>query len=123
HCNRVGYNYVYGRPEAASSGNRLSNAMDALAANLSIYRSLAAGQHIQFRKDVLESIVNSYKMLTRESNYQYFLSWNQQVKDSGILNTIRHEDHPQLFLLRKSSFLFYLIYYLPRALLNVVRKR
>lgn len=120
------YNYNLKRENAASFNISDKGINDLVAANRLIYNfanvHIKNTEHSQyFKNDALTSIRNSYYILTTNSLWKRFKPWSKMVKNK--IDLINIDTNDKLHLLKKSSFVFYLKYYLPRAMYHKINSK
>lgn len=120
------YNYNLKRENATSFNISDKGISDLVTANQLIYNfsntHIKNTKHSQYIKnDALTSIRNSYYILTTNSLWKRFKPWSKMVKNK--IDLINIDTNDKLHLLKKNSFVFYLKYYLPRAMYHKINRK
>ncbi|MFI1743931.1 glycosyltransferase family 2 protein [Thalassobellus sediminis] len=121
------YNYNLNRENAVSSKMSVNKIKDLVEANFLIYfyakTMIHNIKHKEYIKtETLNSIKNSYYILSRNSLWNKFWIWNKLLKNNSFHKKIKVKTFDKLFVLKKSPQIFYIIFYFPRAFYHKIIK-
>jgi len=123
----IAYHYNLKREDAASANISDKKIKSLIYANFLVYRY--AEEHIHniiykeyIKNDAFKAIKNSYYILTINSLWDKFWGWNKIIKNNEYFTSIKIKTNDKFFVLKKSSLMFYTLFYLPRACYHKIVK-
>ncbi|MFH4965335.1 glycosyltransferase family 2 protein [Gaetbulibacter sp. M235] len=122
----VHYNYSIFREGSATAVYSDKHLEDLIRSNIYIYEfSKTINTNKKYQNYIkflsVNSLLKSYYTLTLVSMWEKFWIWNNILKSSYLFKNYISKDSFQLTLLKNNSFVFYLIYYFPRALYHKLK--
>ena len=118
------YNYNINREGSATAIYSNKHLCDAIKANIMIYKfSISTSISNDYLKLYsIKSLEKSYYKLAAQSLWSNFLFWKTYLLSNEMFLEKIYKDSFKLFILRKNSYIFYLSFYLPRALYHKLKK-